>query len=110
MFFYCKLCGNCLILQNDYGELYPFECHFCKEYDLLVREGNQLYWEAIRYKNIRALFFHQGDGSLRARVETVHLDRYGFVDKVLYSFSLDQLTPDLAVKWLQKIKTYVLFQ
>lgn len=113
MFNYCKLCGNCLILdrkiliQSSPNEksIFLFRCHLCKEYQLVSScEGNAVRFEYILIKN----FSLQFEPSIQvASIFTFDKNNCG---RGITIFPLNELTHELAVQWVNKLKTFVIFQ
>ena len=119
MWRYCKLCGECLLLDHytersrmNLPRLYNYRCSLCPGYALLL-EGNEQVWEQIWIGNVRLIVFSQehADNTTRRGLAFFQKSVSGWTDfENLYQFPLKELTHELAVQWANKLRTYLVFQ
>jgi hypothetical protein len=93
----CKLCDNILFVQphSTRSEL----CD-CQHYFVIIDEGKNIISETLIAGNFCLILFPQ--------FEEASILEKGSAD-VLGIFQLKELTHELAVQWVNKLKVYVLF-
>lgn len=114
MYHYCKLCGECLILDRSYEKftnspLWQYKCRLCPEYFLLI-EGSEIIWNCLVYKNISFYVFSDFCIDNIDHGKAVLRIYDGSSTNDLFKFPLKELTHELAVQWVNKLKTFVVFQ
>jgi len=104
MYHYCKLCGECLLQYLVEPPTFrAFKCHLCPEYHLLLSFDMKKIWEDLQVKNLRLI--------VKDNIATAQMkSEVSIYMKDLYSFPLNELTHELAVQWVKRLKTCVVFQ
>lgn len=93
----CKVCND-VLFTRPYST--KSELCDCRHYFVIIDEGNNLISETLIAGNFCLILSHQfGEASIVER---------GSAD-ILGVFSLKELTHELAVQWVHKLKVYVLF-
>ena len=127
MYHYCKLCGNCLLLDRlvttGFSTLGPdikiFKCHSCPEYSIWLRcSDNSVRVEHIFIKNFMLAYEpdsgHYPDGAdnkehfLPGRISIILLNKND--NECLHQFYGKELTHELAVQWVNKFSNLTVFQ
>ena len=110
----CKVCyGN--IISKDYRES-EYMCSNCEFYSFVTQTRltynsplnkedvfKFVVSETLQVKNYYLIFWVE---ECQAKV----IEDNGGEKKIIHSFSLNELTHELAVQWVNKLKTYVIFQ
>ena len=114
MYHYCKLCGECmkLICHESIGRwtsadiLSHFKCPLCPEYFAIFSAVHQkIITEKLLLKNFGFVF------NAISRDAVLWKERKPLSARIhLKVLPLNELTPELAVQWVNKLKTYVVFQ
>lgn len=116
MYHYCKLCGECLLLicYEFIGEwttadkLGHYKCHLCPEYFLVYSTFcKRILQETVRVKNFNAAF--------ASAKKAIHIfkdeDNHTWNGKgALEIIPTNELTHELAIQWVKRLKTCVTFQ
>jgi len=112
MYHYCKLCGECLLLEHTLGNMPSwnsfsyskiYKCLSCIEYCLCIKqENNNILYESIQYKNWCISFWPQN------KMAYLRKDRNGTFH--FYPLDEKELSHELAAQWLKKLKIYVIIQ
>lgn len=95
----CKVCEEPIPVPK-YGTSY--QCAHCNKYALFYKDDEYLESESIQVDNYLLVFFppHK-EASVVERTEK---------HKIIHIFSMDELTHEDALRWVKKLKTYVIFQ
>lgn len=113
MFNYCKICGSCLLLDrriwdSSLPDAYWYKCKLCPEYNLLLASDKiTVESEGIRVANFKLIHFPSKKKS--SLWQDKEVGQYLGSEKLM-TFDMEELTPEEAVRWLKKLKTYVLLQ
>lgn len=114
MFYYCKLCGECMLLIChewsfcDADTRSHFKCHLCSEYFLVYSTAkNKVITEKLRLKNFGLQFFPQTKEARLYKECGVKFDTSHIFFQTL---KINELTHELAIQWVNKLKTYIIFQ
>lgn len=97
----CKICGK-RIPTPSLGE--DYWCYHCTKYSLVYdKELDSVESETIRVGNYTLHFFpmYKEASVVEASDDNHHL---------LHKFSMEELTHDVALHWVDKLKKYVVFQ
>lgn len=109
----CKLCGECMIFSNP--EVHPrntefprgaeiYKCPVCKEYSLVSNgDTSHIINEKIMIGNYSCTFYPQ------AKEMQICVQKSGWWSPIK-RLRLNELTHEAAAQWVNKLKTYVLFQ
>lgn len=86
-------------------------CHLCPEYKLLA-EGTEMIWEQLNTGNVRFVVFSQHPDNTTIRgLAKVQIGHGGIISfNTIATIPLNELTHELAVQWVKKLKTYKTFQ
>ena len=112
MFYDCKLCGNSLLYDKEIWDsqlpnAHLYKCHLCPEYNLLLASDMKtVESEGIRIANFKLVFFPN------SKKANLWQNEFGDIYKAIRvsSITMNELSHELAVQWLNKLKTYVTFQ
>ena|SRR5277367_737648 len=98
----CKICGKDLPPFKN-GFIARFAACECQKYQVVCLENGYIESETIKIDNYHLIF-------LPAYKEANVVESNDGDKKIINTFALDELTHELAVQWVNKLKTYVLFQ
>jgi hypothetical protein len=97
----CKFC-EAKIPVPDLGE--DWSCTSCNKYSIVCIESGFAETENLRIGNYWLVFLPAyKEASVVEQVD-------GIKHKRINSIPMDELTHELAVQWVKKLKTYVIFQ
>jgi hypothetical protein len=96
----CKVCEKAIPVPK-YGESYW--CIECQKYQIVCLDNGYVESEMLRVDNYHLIFF-----PTYKEANVVETNDSG--KKIVNTFPLNELTHELAVQWVNKLKTYVLFQ
>ena len=101
---HCPLCNNSLFKAK------LKECKFCPEYTVLM-EVSAIIFERIKIGNMDVIYYGPSHSSPNLRNKIVFRS-WGDIhsNTVLSESFIKELTPQLAVEWLERLKTLALFQ
>jgi hypothetical protein len=94
----CKVCENSLI--STWG---GWSCISCEQYTANMSYDNMIESETVCVSNYYLVFFpiHKEANVVEKSEEN---------NRIIKTFPIDELTHEEAIKWLEKLKTYVIFQ
>ena len=110
----CKVCGKQsveleeteenfhAILAETMNEL----CHFCERYAVAYDGNGDIESECVRSSNFMLIFFPAYKVAWITNRDNINDKSW----KEMGEVKMDELTPELAVKWANKLKTYAVFQ
>jgi hypothetical protein len=94
-----------LVWDSTLPNAHDYKCRLCPEYNILLASDKlTVESEGIRVKNHKLVFYPNKKLASVWRDD----DANSFIK--VSSFSLNELTHELAVQWVNKLKTYVIFQ
>jgi hypothetical protein len=96
----CKFCEH-KIPVPDLGD--DWWCPVCQKYSIVCLDNSIVESETIRAGNFYMVFF---PAYKTASIASTDDDD----KKIMKSFEMNELTHEQAVQWVNKLKTYVLFQ
>lgn len=110
----CKVCEeeyNAIHISQWHGIELPIDgwhCHKCKSYDVAFDEDGSIETETISSGNYRLIFFAQYEQAsiVEKDLESKARDAWRKVKNI----ELKALTHEVALQWVNKLKTYVIFQ
>ena len=100
MISHCKLCDKAIPVPQ-FGV--SWWCSQCQKYQVIYLDNGFVESEMIRVDNYHLVFF-----PTYKEANVVESNEGG--KKIINSFTMNELTHELAVQWVNKLKTYVLFQ
>jgi len=107
----CKLCDKDLHLSSSAGsitEFYP--CVNCDHYELLLFKNTGNIEESIFVNKSNESGGFYFVFSKLEKVATVYKENEYYRSSIIAEINMKTLTPELAKKWLLKMKTYTVFQ
>jgi hypothetical protein len=108
MYHYCKLCGECLLLARTgrmYHKIKIFQCRLCEEYTLWVDADNKPDVEWLTVNNFNLVIVVK---TQQAFVRSINEN--DSTNRMYPHFLLNELTHELAVQWVNKLRLYSIFQ
>jgi hypothetical protein len=96
----CKLCEKEIPVPK-YGVTYW--CSHCQQYQVIWHDNGYIESEVLTSGNYHLIFFPSYQ-------EANVVEKNDNSKKIINTFALNELTHELAVQWVNKLKTYVLFQ
>lgn len=115
MDFFCKLCNRVMIFEKKIwdslaGDAFKYRCPNCKQYRMLLKSGLEIIEsETLEVGNFSVTFFPV-QKRLRL-VENFPIEvgqpMFNIIKNV---YGINELTHELAVQWVKKLKTCVTFQ
>ena len=101
----CKLCGHALTSDKKVGSIFRsnWTCGECKQYSVVCLDNGTVESEALRAGNFYVIFMPAYKTASIVSTEDTE-------KKILKSFEMDDFTAKDVEHWIQKLKTYVLFQ
>lgn len=114
MFYNCKLCNNYLLLDKQFTDCKYYKCLLCPEYILSVyvngiKYKDYEYVEFIVIKNICAQF----DTNTISIFNGSPYDETGYGSCIKEIYSIDNaicLDTTMAIKWVNKLSSLIVFQ
>ena len=99
----CKFCQTPLQEKEFYSK--SVVCQSCKKYGVSFFTSGIIESELVINKNYYLVYLN-----VYQDASVVELQNESKSKKVLTSFPMEKLTPELVAYWFNKLKTYVLFQ
>jgi hypothetical protein len=114
MDYQCKLCDRVMIfnkaVSDGIGNFFKYRCVDCKQYTMLLKGDQEtVESETLAIGNYSLVFFPAIN--IASINESNTKAKYvRSLSRIVHRFSTKELTHELAVQWVKKLKTYVTFQ
>jgi len=94
-----------LVWGSTLPDAHDYKCRLCPEYNILLASNKvTVESEGIRVRNYKLVYYPN------KKLASVFQDDNANSFIKVSSFPLNELTHELAVQWVNKLKTYIVFQ